>query len=727
MMKDKFTDHNSSQPPLKISGVAVLSRGVMILLFLFCAQNASAASLVKPSNNLGLVGYWSFNEGTGTKVLDGSGNGNTLTIGGGATWTNGKLGKAHTFNGSTQYAATAAGATTGGINTISNAFTISFWTKLANNTQPSRYALSKLNNAGTDNVYAVLYGYTSGQYEFYCAGCGVGYSAGNTRIAVADTNWHHITYTYDGTTFKGYLDGVSAITPVTATFSLTASTNQLVFGAFDSSHNFFTGTLDETRIYSRALSAAEVAGLYQAGAEKLLQGASNNGLVGYWSFNEGSSTKAFDYSGNGNTGTLTNMAAPATATSGWNNGKLGKALTFDGTNDYVVAPSTGMQFGQTTPFSISAWIKTTSPGNMSIVSTWQANVASGYRLDVTSLAAGVIDFGLFSVSGTNNRTVYGTRAVNDGRWHHVVGTYSGNSNVTGMKLYVDGASDATNVYLNTDPGTITSPFVWTGSLDGTNYMFNGSIDDVRVYNRELSASEVATLYGAEAKKVNASQNVTASSLDSGLVGLWSFNGPDVNSTTAFDRSGQGNNGTLTNGPTLAQGRVGQGLSFDGVNDYVVSTFTPTSVTDFTVSSWIKETANASIEFPLTNRDASANNGYGFLYENTGSGHTGPEILMANGGSLSRKIWGANLSTGIWHHVVGTHVAGATTLTLYVDGVAGGTTFETAVSNPGNAGAFIFGRDGSATPFYFTGSLDEVRIYNRALSAGEVKQLYNLGR
>ncbi len=107
---------------------------------------------------------------------------------------------------------------------------------------------------------------------------------------------------------------------------------------------------------------------------------------------------------------------------------------------------------------------------------------------------------------------------------------------------------------------------------------------------------------------------------------------------------------------------------------------------------------------------------------------GPEVFLRNAGSMSRKRWGANLSLGTWHHIVGTHVASATTLTLYVDGVAGGAMLETAGSNPANANNVMIGQDGtSTTPFRFLGLLDDIRIYNRVLSPAEVQALYNAER
>src|SRR5262249_930850 len=75
-------------------------------------------------------------------------------------------------------------------------------------------------------------------------------------------------------------------------------------------------------------------------------------------------------------------------------------------------------------------------------------------------------------------------------------------------------------------------------------------------------------------------------LNSGLVGFWSFNQADIAGVTAYDRSGQGNNGTLTNGPTRVGGKIGQGLSFDGRNDYVDLNADPVGTNTVTVCAWI---------------------------------------------------------------------------------------------------------------------------------------------
>src|SRR3989338_8602942 len=94
-------------------------------------------------------------------------------------------------------------------------------------------------------------------------------------------------------------------------------------------------------------------------------------------------------------------------------------------------------------------------------------------------------------------------------------------------------------------------------------------------------------------------------LTNGLVGYWSFDGKDMAGNTAYDRFGQGNNGTLTSGPTRAIGKIGQGLSFYGVDDYVDAGDTASlSISGaITISAWIK--LNGAVQ---SNRIASKSGG-----------------------------------------------------------------------------------------------------------------------
>lgn len=172
-----------------------------------------------------------------------------------------------------------------------------------------------------------------------------------------------------------------------------------------------------------------------AHASATLSVPSSLGLVGWWKFDEGSGIAARDYSGRGNTGTLSGTTLPT-----WVSGKLGKGLSFDGSTAYVnVGNVSALGFERTNAFSVSEWIK----GACSACSlTGKMNNASpftGWDLEISGNApAGRLSFYLINEWNTNAIQVLTTRTVNDNQWHHIVATYDGSSSASGVKLYVDG-------------------------------------------------------------------------------------------------------------------------------------------------------------------------------------------------------------------------------------------------------------------------------------------------
>jgi hypothetical protein len=153
-----------------------------------------------------------------------------------------------------------------------------------------------------------------------------------------------------------------------------------------------------------------------------------------------------------------------------------------------------------------------------------------------------------------------------------------------------------------DPSSDAASNLSIGNFDTSGpRTFNSLIDDVRIYNRALSPDEIKRLYitGAAGKLGVAANN---DSLAQGLVGYWTFDGKDMagamgitSARTAYDRSGNGNNGkywNATNTPAV-NGKLGQALGFDGSDDYVTlppATKNPVSGgTAVTISAWFKGT------------------------------------------------------------------------------------------------------------------------------------------
>ena len=196
------------------------------------------------------------------------------------------------------------------------------------------------------------------------------------------------------------------------------------------------------------------------------------GLVAAFSFNETSGTTAADASGNSNTGTLQNGPV-------WAAGRNGGGLQFDGTND-MVAVNSSSSLNLTTGMTLEAWIYPTSTSD-----TRDVLIKEGSNVDIYNLYArnwrGVPESNVH-VGGSNRTAEGATLPVNT--WTHLAGTYDG----TTLRLFVNGTQVASTA-VSGSISTSTGPLRIGGNLMWGEY-FQGSIDDVRVYNRALIVAEI---------------------------------------------------------------------------------------------------------------------------------------------------------------------------------------------------------------------------------------------
>ncbi|PIR70527.1 MAG: hypothetical protein COU46_01155, partial [Candidatus Niyogibacteria bacterium CG10_big_fil_rev_8_21_14_0_10_42_19] len=192
---------------------------------------------------------------------------------------------------------------------------------------------------------------------------------------------------------------------------------------------------------------------------------------------------------------------------------------------------------------------------------------------------------------------------------------------------------------------------------------------------------------------------------------------DTTTIIALDRSGQGNDGTLTNGPTPAPGISGQALNFDGVNDYVVSPHTGMDKDVGTLSMWIKpDVALASLHYMFDSDTAR------HAYYGTSDGTT---ITMYNDGR-DRRFTISSYTAGQWYHIVFVWNKTSDTQKIYWNGVEQSVSLTQGTWGSNNIGTNIYiGTRFSATEL-FDGLIDEVRVYNRTLTSDEILQLYQLG-
>ena len=225
----------------------------------------------------------------------------------------------------------------------------------------------------------------------------------------------------------------------------------------------------------------------------------------------------------------------------------------------------------------------------------------------------------------------------------------------------------------------------------------------------------------------------ATAITNGLLGWWKFD--EGTGTTVVDSSGNGHTGTLINSPSWTAGKIGGSITLNGSNQYVECGELADNLSDMTVSCWAKTTDGAGANWKLlVSKITNGGNGAGW-YLSLYAGIV--QLLTQEAGGNSWVQRGSAYSplhlydNGIWHHIVMTYSGGfySGTFQIYVDSQPitmanhdGGTAF-TSISTTSTV---KIGVDSDLSSYsYFLGSIDDVRIYNRALSAAEVLQIYNL--
>lgn len=222
-----------------------------------------------------------------------------------------------------------------------------------------------------------------------------------------------------------------------------------------------------------------------------------------------------------------------------------------------------------------------------------------------------------------------------------------------------------------------------------------------------------------------------SGLDSGLVGWWPMDG--VNGTSVPDASGGGYTGTTHGSPTLEQGKFGAGMLFNGNSQYAdLGAVTPSLPATFSL--WMQIPATSSAQRLLTHSGSSVYNGFQLVETTSGSSNVFSILLGDGVGCSSAHRQNFNISgtyaANTWHHVV-VVVNSISSVSAYIDGTSKTVTNDgtgTGASYGYFAGAHL---DAGGTPdfgcgnaSYGAGVVDDVRVYNRALSSTEVTSLYN---
>lgn len=207
----------------------------------------------------------------------------------------------------------------------------------------------------------------------------------------------------------------------------------------------------------------------------------------FYRMNENSGIVVSDSSGNGKHGITISMEE-----TDWVIGKLGTCLEFDGLNEYVNCGNIA-GFERTDVFSFESWFKTNKPGRIILSKRRNTTPITGWQISFNPV--GKIIFLLTSSSTTYIEVESSTGGLSDNIWHHLVITYDGSSDANGIHIYIDANDNVLNILSNTLSGSIlNSVNCQISGRDGTNYCFKGLIDEVVIYDKELSQAEVTQRY-----------------------------------------------------------------------------------------------------------------------------------------------------------------------------------------------------------------------------------------
>jgi flagellin-like protein len=419
------------------------------------------------SDGAQLKGIWHFDEGSETTTYDNSGNGNNGTLVNGPTWTSGKIESAVNFDGTDDYVS------------VPDADSLDFTTAM------TVMAWVKLDDITADHWVASKSGYVDGEFATWRIGY-ISWSGfvflfrewdgvvSSTTFPTTGT-WYHIAATYDGSHTKIYVNGVLEGTLAYST-PIEVTDYPLYIGSgswAETPELFFDGTIDEVRVYDRALSAVEISDIYNMTFIRVLD---NTNAI--WHLDEVSGTTAYDSSGNNHNGTLLPSGSGPT----WTSGEFANALSFDGIDDYDNVGDLGARPIKGT---ISYWMK--SDAVVSSRNTMSTGGAGniGFRFEQATGGGFVVAIGNDGGSFTGHP--YST-SLQASIWYHVVLTWdSSQSKVWGYLNGVQKFADSQSLWAT------NLAQVKLGVGFGSRW-FDGILDEVAIWNRDLSAGEVLDLY-----------------------------------------------------------------------------------------------------------------------------------------------------------------------------------------------------------------------------------------
>lgn len=419
-----------------------------------------------------------------------------------------------------------------------------------------------------------------------------------------------------------------------------------------------------------------------------------------------------DESPNGNDSTITGAVAAT--------GKIGNALSFDGTNDKVVLESVGQVFTNTAG-AVSAWVYTDDTGS-AINTIYEYNTSN---VDTQYLGAYVETDGTVKMhrerGSTSAQWSFGT--VSRNAWHHFVFACDGSE----YYCWVDGAPRSQSLVVGSD-----NDKVWFGTLSGPTRFSQAFIqrntigplyykqkqDQVRVFDRELTQEEITALYFEGIDQILATDHPNLQFM---------YTMDNISGSTIVDESPNAQNGTIS-GATTTTGKLDNALNFDGVNDYIDVGTTYVN-NEGSISLWAARIGDFYEPLLSKGNSITATNNMALQYMDSGAVRFLVQASPSNAIIYTQNTW--PVDPNAYNHIVLT--CNGSTWKVYVNGVLQPLTAEQAGNTgwwfdnvSGGENVYIGRNNYTSGDFYAETKIDQIRLFDRELTADEVVSLYHEG-
>ncbi|GIH99758.1 LamG domain-containing protein [Planobispora takensis] len=430
-----------------------------------------------------------------------------------------------------------------------------------------------------------------------------------------------------------------------------------------------------------------------------------NGPMTWWQFDESAGATAADSSGGANAGTLMNGTAtaspPATGPAWTAPGRRGAgAISLDGADDVVVGTDPAVRTDRS--FTVSAWVYLEDKAEDRYAVSQDGERQSGFALQYSAS----LDRWALRMTSVDADTVTAIRAYSSsvprvGIWTHLVAVRDRENGK--LSLYVNGVQEHTVDH--TASWNAAGPLTVGRVLSGGAYAryWKGMVDEVRVYSRAIGSSEITGIHRDSMKT------------------RWEFDESAGAATTA-DSSGYGSTGTLTGG-TFAAGRNGNAISLNGTGDRVSGASPVRTDEDFTAAAWVN-LADITTDHHALAQQGTQNSVFAFQAVAATKKWRLRMATSDTGTGVSAAESTTTIQTGTWVHLAGVFEATAKRMSLYVNGTLERTaTFGGTPWNAANGLVVGYRLIGGSPTGYWQGLVDRVRLYQAALPAVQIRDLY----